>query len=302
MKTLQSLAHFALDYKLNLSSEPYVFEMSFKKCTQEPSSLKKEVYRAAAQIANQTKKPIWLCSSGGIDSEVMCRAFYDQKIPFKVLSLRQDNDTNAHDIRYAIEWCKANGVHHKLVDFNTQQFLEKDIFKYVDQGYVAAEAYYYLQIRLFELVEEMGGYAVLAGGEQLYKQNPFSSKPELGLIYETSRVACLEWCKNNNVEHWPAFYFTTPEIIASYLKMPVVQYFLNNPETLSHPKNTYILKQIAYQITWNDLPSREKFHGFEKVGMMTAYTNARLRKTFGKKIFDYFLSVKDLESQLLKKN
>src|SRR5438874_953783 len=102
----------ALKYKWKKSTgNTDTLEFYFDPCTRHSQTWKEEIYSAARAIANKTKKPIWICSSGGIDSEVACRAFFDQGINFSVLTIEHEAGTNSHDISYAINWCRARGVH-----------------------------------------------------------------------------------------------------------------------------------------------------------------------------------------------
>src|SRR5262245_17479653 len=73
------------------------FWFEFVPCTREPKNWKEEIYAAARQIGSTVTKPLWLCSSGGIDSEVMCHAFFDQQIPFSVLTIEHKAGTNTFD-------------------------------------------------------------------------------------------------------------------------------------------------------------------------------------------------------------
>ena len=56
-----------------------------------------ETRRTARRIAERTTKPIYLCMSGGIDSEVAAEAFLAEKIPFTALTLSYKG-INDHDI------------------------------------------------------------------------------------------------------------------------------------------------------------------------------------------------------------
>jgi len=275
-------------------SNPPHFEVKFKKCSQAPLSWKEEIYKAAVKIAQSTTKTIYLCMSGGIDSEVMCQAFWDQKIPFKGLTLEHKEKTNRHDIRYAIEWCRRHKVEHEIIPFDVKGFLEKEIDSYVDQGYEAGHPYFYFQIRLMEIAEKLGGCAVLGGGEQLYFFN--DGRPSLS--FESGRMASLAYCQRNNLQHMPYFYLSTPELCLSYNQIPAVKYILNHPELLKPLDNTYLMKRFIYQSIWPDLKPREKYHGYEGVAVMAAYTSARLQANLKDKLQTFYLPADEFESQL----
>lgn len=283
------------------------FWLRFDSCSREPKSWKEELYAAARGIAARTKKPIWVCSSGGIDSEVACRAFRDQKIPFSVLTLEQEDGANAYDVGFAKEWCSVHGVAQKIIKIDMASFLSSDIDAYAER-YAAIHPFRYLQLRLMEFVEEMGGYAVLCSGEQLYQADldkPVITRNDLYLPFSNGTVIPLEWCKDNQTSHEPYFHFSTPELCLSYTREPLVTFALSNPDGLfRHPSNKYILKKLAYQSVWTDLTIRYKYDGFNNNSAIKPLFDAavrRLRERFGENFAEIRLSLPEFESQLVGK-
>lgn len=277
------------------------FWVKFQSCRRQPLSWKEEVYAAARKIAENTRKPIWVCMSGGIDSELVAQAMIDQDIPFSVLTIAHKEGTNEHDIRYARKWCADHGIRPKVVETDMQRLLTEDMSAYIRQGYVSSQAFRYFQLRLFEMVEELGGYAVLGGGEQLFlceKGMPTGSIDDVYLGFDVGYAAPLEWCRRQNTSHQPYFYFSTPELCLSYLKMPVVSACLSNPEVFRHPLNCYFLKILAYQGAWPRLRTRQKYTGYENVWDLDKQACERLRAEFGERIQLCRIPVRDFERQL----
>jgi hypothetical protein len=278
------------------------FWLRFTPCTREPKSWKEEVYAAACSIAQRTKKPIWVCYSGGIDSEVACQAFYDQKIPFSVLTLEHAGRTNARDIAHAVRWCRARNVFQKIVTIDMPTFLTSDIEAYAKQ-YAAIHPFRYLQIKLMELVEDMGGYAVLCSGEQLYQVDltkPHLTRDDVYLPFSNGHALPLEWCKDNKTEHEPYFHFSTPELCLSYTRLPLVSFVLNNPESLfRHKSNIYTFKRVVYQSIWTDLVSRCKDDGLSgDIKLLVDDSRTRLREQFGAQFVEIRLPVPSFQGQL----
>lgn len=274
---------------------------SFAPCTREPGSWREEVYATARDIARKAQKPIWVCASGGIDSEIVCRAFFDQGINFSVLTLAFEGGKNEHDMRYATKWCAEHGVKQLVVPFNAEKFLIEEVEVYAE-SYVALHPFRYFQIRLMELVESMGGYAVLAGGEQLYYvQVPLvQMRPEdVHLIFAIGNTVPFDWCNNTQTQHEPYFYFRTPEVCASFLRHPLVSFALQNPSHIfGHTSNTYLLKRMAYQAVWTDLELRFKATGFERVQKLVDDAQRRMREKFKDSLLVYRLPVVEFQKQL----
>lgn len=277
------------------------FWIRFNPCTREPQRWKEELYAGARSIANRANKPIWVCSSGGIDSEVACRAFYDQGLHFSVLTLEHEAGTNQHDIEYAKKWCRKHGVTQKIVNIDMPVFLTSEVDAYT-KDYIAIHPFRYLQVKLMELVEEMGGYAVLGGGEQVYKADlskPLITREDLYLSLSNGIAVPLEWCKDNRTSHEPYFHYSTPELCLSYISLPLVSFALNNPESVfRHTANAFTLKRVVYQSVWTDLEIRTKSHGFEKIMPLVQETRARLRKQFEGQYIPINLPIVSFESQL----
>jgi asparagine synthetase B (glutamine-hydrolysing) len=49
---------------------------TFSHCTRAPLSWMEELERSAVALAESTTRPIWICSSGGVDSETVCEVFH----------------------------------------------------------------------------------------------------------------------------------------------------------------------------------------------------------------------------------
>jgi hypothetical protein len=277
------------------------FWIRFDRCTRKPDTWKEEIYRAARSVAASTTKPLWLCSSGGIDSEVMCRAFHDQNIPFSVLTLRHMGGTNMYDIRFAVEWCKARGVQHEIRDIDMVAFLTKGMDRFVQDGYPTEKPLHYMKMLMFEMIDEMGGFGVIGSGEQRYIVDPAIEKPtpqdvhlDLGVGY----IASVEWCRRNNRMHEPFFMHHTAELNLAFLEDPFVEFALRNPAPFRSLFNRFYIKQFVYHTVWLDLVPRVKYTGFEGVSAISIPAMERLRRIFGARIQSAKIPIPMLLDQL----
>jgi hypothetical protein len=281
-------------------SEP--FWIRFQPCKREPKSWKEEMYAAARLLANEAgTRPLWLCSSGGIDSEVMCDAFFNQGIHFSVLTIEQTGGTNRHDIEYAIRWCQLHNVAQKIVELDMQKFLSKDIQPYAEQGYISGGMFRYMQIRILEIVESMGGYAVLGGGEQLYYVDDEKKNPGINdtyLNFEQGYSVPLEWCKRNATSHEPYFYFHTPEICLAYQQIPIVAFALEHPDVFLHPFNKYLFKRLVYHSIFPSLEMRLKYDGFENFQELKQAARQNVEKKYDSLIHTCELPISLMRAQL----
>lgn len=292
----------AISYTLPDETTGSPFSIKFNACTRTPASWKEEIFAAARDVANEAgSKKIWVCMSGGIDSEIVAHAFHEQGINFAALSIRHTAGTNEHDVRHAVKWCRTHGVPHHVVDLDMKLFLSDGIRPYRDAGYVTGNVFRYLQIRLLELVEEMGGYAVLGSGEQLYtvKADPKSGDvSDPFLKFEIGYAIPLEWIKRNNTIHEPYFFFRSPEVCRAYLNIPIVNFAIGNSGLFVADINKYIFKRLVSHGEFPSIDPRVKFNGFERVKRERRTAQSDLQKYFGARIRSVVLPVNTLKDQL----
>jgi len=273
----------------------------FSRCERTPLSWMEELEKAALSIAESTAKPIWICSSGGVDSETVCEIFLKLKLPFNVLTIEFVDGKNAHDVVYAKQWCQQNNVHQKLYTMDIFDFVKNELDHYVRDGYSAVELFRYMMIKQMAIVEDMGGFAVLAGGEQLYeidasKKILTAADPYLNV--DISYTTPLEWCRRNNLQHEPFFYFSTPEIMLAWLQIPLIDFVLKNPDFFRHPTNKHALKNSVIRYHFPQQQWRNKYTGFEQVLNLAKMVKARLGDHFGARIRKSPLYVTELLQQL----
>jgi hypothetical protein len=260
-----------------------------------------ELEKGAISLAESTTKPIWICSSGGVDSETLCEVFLKLGLPFNVLTTEYPDGKNAHDIAYAKRWCTQHKVHQKIYAFDIYDFVQNELDVYIKEGYVGGELFRYMMIKHMALVEDMDGFGILAGGEQLYEID--ASKTVLTaddpyLKMDITYTAPLEWCRRNRVVHEPFFFFSTPEIMLAWLRIPLVDFVLKNPDFFRHPTNKHALKNSVIRYHFPRQPWRNKYTGYENMPDLVNMVKAKLESQFGPKLQKSRLYVAELLRQL----
>ena len=276
------------------------FTLTFSPCTRKPLTWKEEVQAIArGMVKDAGSRPIIVCASGGTDSELVCRAFYDQGIYFSVLTVEHAAGTNKEDIAHAQRWCRDRGVEHKLVRLDMAEFMSKSIERYIEQGYIAGNVFRYFQLFLLETVESMGGYAVLGGGGQIYEiANDSPTEKDIYLEYGSGFALPLQWIKQNGNAHRPYFYYSTSEAVLAYLQIPIVDFAVHHPEIFAHKINTYLFKRLVSQALWPDLVPRPKMSGYEEIRELRRETEQKLRARFRDKLQKFRLPIVELRKQL----
>ncbi len=274
---------------------------TFSHCTRTPLSWMEELERAAISLAESTTKPIWICSSGGVDSETLCEIFLKLHLPFKVLTIEFADGKNAHDVIHAKRWCERNQVRQELYPLDIFDFVKNELDHYIEQGYVAGGLFRYLMVKELSIVDSLSGFAILAGGEQLYEVDAAKkvlTAADPYLKVDITYTTPLEWCRRNKVRHEPLFYFSTPEIMLAWLRIPLVDFVLKHPDFFRHPTNKHALKNSVVRYHFPQQQWRNKYTGFEQVLKLDAMVKEKLQNHFGARIQKSRLYVSQLLQQL----
>lgn len=296
---VQCAGMVAFEYGWKAKKDGRDFWIRFKRCSRKPQSFKEETYAVARTIARAATKPLWLVFSGEVEGEAMCRAFFDQGIHFSVVTFEETGRLSRSDSDYAAAWCRERGIRQMRVRFNLKKFFDTGLDPYIAESYVTGNPIRYFQIKVLETVTELGGHAVLAGGEQAYRAGDVPPESGPYLRFEEGYVIPLEWCVRNNVVHSPYFFASTPELCAAYLTTPCVDFALNDPAFFRHPSNAYFLKRIAYNICWSDLHAGSKYFGIDNTTESQVSARKRLRKAFSGRNARCTIPVSDFRTQLL---
>ena len=239
------------------------FEIQFKKVTRLVGSFKEEAIRTAQYIREHTDKPIYIAAGGGIDSELVCKAFMDAGIDFTVFTVKMSNSQNQFDIKMANDFCKKFNLKQVTVDLDPHEFFTNGIQRFIDAGYQSTGIYRYYQLFTLEAIDKLGGCCVFGAGETNYH----SIDNEIKLPYKTELISVLQWIKNSNNVHFARFFETTPEMSAAYHQDKLISFlaqdhmYFCNPHILNYQPE----KIILYHNIYPDMIRRQKFVGLEGI-------------------------------------
>jgi hypothetical protein len=252
-------------------------DLKFKPLSRDVGTLYDEAILTAQFIRSSTNKPIMICVSGGIDSELICRVFLKAGIDFSAVIVRHKNNTNEFDIAYAINFCKEFNIPMHIVELDTENYFIAGIENHIANGYKSTNIYRYFQLFMMETIEKLGGCAVLGSGEQLY----YTVDNKICIKYDAGILVPLEWCKNNNTLHFPIFFQTNPEIMYAYQKHPLVSWLLSDPKYFMRLDARYSSeKTLVYHYFFPEMPCRKKFNGYELIKTFRQSIQRELKKRF----------------------
>lgn len=199
--------------------------------------------------------------SGGVDSEIVLRAYLDIGANPEVCIIRYENDINILDVSYAIAICSSLGVNFRLIDFNLKKFYENDAEKISEY----AQIDFPKALPQLKFIDYTDGLPILCSGdpswcrtdEDYTKHGTWTSKcyeHEVGwskYIRYIDRPAIAEWLK------W------TPGLVLSYTKLNWFKKLINDEYYGKLGVNS--TKIFGYREAYPDLILRKKLTGFESI-------------------------------------
>lgn len=264
---------------------------TFQNCTRSPREWKDEIHAAASLIAKQADTPLWLAFSGGIDSEIMCRAFFDQHIAFSTLIVAHRNAANAAEVAFAKQWCWDRGVPHEIVPFDTDTFFKE--VQTFDEQQPSNNIFRFFEAVLLKEIEKRGGTGVIGDGGLLF----YAEENKVLLKYSESDFIAHRYSEKKKAAHVPAFFRSTPEVVLSYLHIPLVDAAISDASLFVNDRNCYLFKRFIYQALFPDLAERPKRNMFGEYTQLRRSIEADLKKRT-QTITTWKLPVSDVLTQL----
>lgn len=322
----------ALDFSKRKNADQ-AWQVSYGQCTRTPLPFKEECIETAHLIRRSTQESLWVCFSGGIDSEVVARSFLAAGIDFNCAILRFPEQLNEHDIRWAREFCESRSLPYRYFDIDPREFWRTNALAYAEMGQCCSIG----MTLLFWLAEQIPGYPIFGSGECHLVDDVEKIIPRrklgahwlggLALHTETDKDILLYLDKNfgrprgkpqkfrwhlsekENIaglyrffmalgkEGAPGFFQYTPEIMASFLNDPTVIGLTDNL-LINSPKGTHTsedLKHDIYSSYW-PIERRKKATGFEKLNLSNEFVQLqkRLFWSFGDASDIFYTNVADL--------
>jgi hypothetical protein len=254
---------FNFEYEFNPELEQNNLSIKFRKITRPIGTLKEECIRTSQYIKEQAgDKPLYVAFSGGIDSEVVCRAFMEAGIEFTAFTVKFANNLNYHDVRYVDKFCEYYNIPLKTVEIDAYDFFQNGIEKYIEQGYYSNRMIRYYLMFVLETIQNMGGVCVGGGGETHY----VATDDGLCVPFKADTLVPRKWIENNGL-HFLEFFRTTPEISAAYHQDELVQFLTKDP-TYFYKPDVWLFqpeKVMLYHRIFPDMLRRQKYVGMEQI-------------------------------------
>lgn len=235
----------------------------YNKANRSALSFREECVRVATLLGVQAngRRPTVLLS-GGLDSEVVVKAFIESGVPFDVFTFEYDNGLNIHELKNAQRFCEQHKLKMNRYQINMPKFLRSAEAEELFMRSYAQHFAVLPHMKLMSYVNSIGGFPILGNGEVLLEQDQGAWK-YLELEYD---LAWYRHCINAKIPAACGFFQHTAEIQLSalqYHRLTDVVYGRNRLAKIL--KNTRQIKYKMYLDYWPDLIAREKFDGTELI-------------------------------------
>lgn len=152
-------------------------------------------------------KPLYLCFSGGVDSEVVANALFRNRIEFVPFILEVEN-TNQAEVWFAHHWCKKHNVTPLVYQMSAQEF-ENKVLPYLNMIKNTHQNGTAINLWMADYIANLGGYCVTAVGDINFDSDKkvfFNNVVDwIGDVFDAGK-------------HPSGFLSYTPELAASYVR------------------------------------------------------------------------------------
>lgn len=263
---------FNPENKLSVDS----LKCSYARASRVPGTFKEECINTAiilGQEAARLNRIPMIFLSGGLDSEVVVKAFIEAGVEFQAVTFKFKDNLNQHEIHYVEKFCK----HHRI----TPRYLEIDIVNWLETNeardlFVNSCCTYTEMLPHMKLMNtvwnDWQGMPVLGNGDlyvvrdinPVWRMQDKTASQYIWNYVEYEYI--LAWFRHAVCHHilgGIGFFQHTPEITLSMALDPRIQEVCNNlnPYKMSSRSTKY----VVYKHHWPDLEIRPKWNGGELI-------------------------------------
>lgn len=266
----------------NRNNNDQQWKVAYGSIERQPLDFKEECIETAKLIYEKSNGNVVILYSGGVDSEVVCESFRLANLPFKLVSMRFNNNYNDHDISYVKKYSQKYNLKVDWLELDILEFWLTESYKLAEISQVNTPQFTPLQWAL----DQIHDYVVLGSAECLFKKEvPKDYEPGLS-PYERSKWYLLEkefvsgLYKHQLYRGKNAcigFFQYTPEIMLSYMNIPYVKDLYN--DKIIGKLSTVTSKHKIYKMYFG-VDERKKYTGYEKLGPYDKFHREILTKKY----------------------
>lgn len=207
---------------------------------------------AVDRIVAKYPGPYTLFASGGIDSQSMIYSWMKSGHNFDIVSVRYENNFNAHDLEILQVFAYEHNINVKYLDFEVLPFLDR--LQDYAVPYQCTSPQICTHMAISELVPTG---TVIFSGNPIINSTVSLNRTILGLhrYAEKSRPGSMI----------PFFFMHDPELAVSFIR-PLEKISVDSAKSSQNQLSSYYIKYLLYKMTGFDIiPQSQKLTGFEKI-------------------------------------
>lgn len=251
------------------------FKTQYTKVTTPVGTFKEELRKAAKSTMDHypgLRPSIFF--SGGVDSELILRAYLEIGANPKVYIVRYENDLNIYDVSYAITICTILNVDYNLIDFNLQKFYENDAEKISEDSQIDRPR----MLPHVKFTDCADGLIIVGHSDvRWYRPHDDYTKKAIWMAQDFEHdIGCDKY---NILHNRPAIYQWwkwTPGLVISYTQLDWFKKLINDEYIGKLGINS--TKIIGFREVYPDMIQRVKQTGFEKIDTLIDEVESFLNK------------------------
>lgn len=218
----------------------------------------------ASLMRDSLNEPFDVLLSGGIDSEVVVRTFYDLGIKHNTFIFKYEDDLNIRDVNSSMQICHALNIPYKIIDFNLKKFYETEASEIFEKTLVPNLA----SLSRIKWLDYLDNIPVLGEGEPYWTRDlkeDYSQKSNWTFnLSETELFFTLNEKHLNRpiIGEWYQF---TPYIMASYYNDPIITDLLD--DKFIGKQSVLSTRVKLHRQFWPDIQDKSKLTGYEGNGI-----------------------------------
>lgn len=240
-------------------------------------SFKEELLKAAASTLDHYPglKPC-VFFSGGVDSELILRAYIEIGANPEVYIIRYEKDYNIYDVSYAITVCNILGVKYNLIDFALEKFYRNDAEIISEQAQIDRPR----MLPHIKFTDCADGLIIVGHSDvRWYRVNEDYNEPGIWLAQDFEHdIGCDKY---NILHDRPAVYQWwkwTPGLILSYTRLNWFQNLIKDKYKGKLGINSTKLQ--GFREIYPDIIARKKSTGFEDIDHLVDELEQHLMKKY----------------------
>lgn len=256
---------------------------AFERAERVPLNFRDECVRTARLISRQAQDlgriPVVLLS-GGLDSEVVIKAFLEADVDFRAITFRYPDGLNAHELHFIDLFMQENQFEHEFYDIDIERWIESSEAAELFTGSHAWHFEMVPHMKLMQEVQARAGVPVLGNGEALYLK---TGPKEWSYVEYEYDLAWYRFARKFRVSGAMGFFQHTPEQTLSMMsenKMQLLAAGRNRTANVLLPHSRQI-KYGVYFEHWPELVKRtRKFDGGERFRPVLRALNEKYRELY----------------------